>query len=173
VIGVEVPTLDEIRDALVKLYRVKDGILRMYRYILTRLGISRLPDVKFYPDMVLMVIGDKLVDAIGVHIDGLIVITPYTNVRGVCAVVLHELYHYIQHVSGKPVPVTERLRKWYDFECDFWVATVLRTNPRICSEHFNEVELVDALHVLGRLRLAKSKLYDELSSRFSDILFGG
>jgi len=170
---VEVPTLDEIRDALVKLYRVKDGILHMFRYILTRLGISRLPDVKFYPDMLIMVFHDKMMEAIGAQIDDLIVITPYAEMRGVCPVILHELYHYIQYVHGRPKPTTERLRKWYDFECDFWVEVTLRTNPRICSEHFNEVELVDALHVLGRLRLAKSKLYDELSSRFSDILFGG
>jgi len=170
---VEVPTLDEIRDALVKLYRVKDGILRMYRYILARLGISKVPDVKFYPDAVLMFIDGRQVSAIGIHIDGLIVITPYTNRWGTCAIVLHELYHYIQYASGRPLPATREGRRVYELESDFWVATVLRTNPRICSEYFNEVELVDALHVLGRLRLAKSKLYDELSSRFSDILFGG
>ena len=169
----EVPTLDEIRDALVKLYRVKDGILRMYRYILTRLGISKVPDVKFYPSIILTVANNKLIGAIGMHIDGLIVITPRANRWGTCAVVLHELYHYIQYVSGRPLPATREGRRVYELECDFWVATVLRTNPRICSEYFNEVELVDALHVLGRLRLAKSKLYDELSSRFSDILFGG
>ena len=163
------PVLDEVRDALVRLYRVRDGILRMYRFILGKYGIDRLPTVKFYPDYIVMVTDDRVSYIAAMHYRGIIVLTPHILEANYCFTVLHELYHFIQYVTG----TAGRSVSEVEAEADRWAKSIIDKYGDICSKYFNVTDLVTALNVLNQLRLADPKLYDELSSRFSDILFGG
>ena len=154
-------TLDDVREALRTLYREREGIYRMYRFLLGRLGIRELPTVKFYYSYMVMSTDDRVIHAIGMTVDKVIIITYFCD----CECYLHELYHFVQKLLGRYM----RSRA-VEVEARLWARSVIRSDPTICSRHFNIGNIRRALAILEELWSMSSRLYRDLVNIFSDLL---